>query len=74
MAILRIILAFSVTVFLSGTKFFIDHSAIPKIEGHSRSPINKAFVLERLLGALFSILFFIAVSRNDSESILSDVS
>jgi hypothetical protein len=56
------ILGFSVTVFLSGTKFFIDPPAIPKIEGHSRSLIKKAFVLERLLGALFSILFFIAVS------------
>ena len=56
------ILGFSVTVFLSGTKFFIDPPAIPKIDGHSRSLIKKAFVLERLLGALFSILFFIAVS------------
>jgi len=56
------ILGFSVTVFLSGTKFFIDPPAIPKIEGRSRSLIKKAFVLERLLGALFSILFFIAVS------------
>ena len=56
------ILGFSVTVFLSGTKFFIDPPAIPKIDGHSRSLIKKAFVLERLLGALFSILFLIAVS------------
>jgi len=56
------ILGFSVTVFLSGTKFLFDPPAIPKIEGHSRSLIKKAFELERVLGALFSILFVIAVS------------
>lgn len=55
------ILGFSVTVFLSGTRFFIDPPALPKIEGRSRSLIKKAFTLERLLGALFSILFFIAI-------------
>jgi len=56
------ILGFSVTVFLSGTKFFIDPPALPKIEGRSRSSIKKAFILERVLGALFSVLFFIAIS------------
>jgi len=56
------ILGFSVTVFLSGTKFFIDPPALPKIEGRSRSWIKKAFILERVLGALFSVLFFIAIS------------
>jgi uncharacterized protein YjbI with pentapeptide repeats len=56
------ILGFSVTVFLSGTRFFIDPPALPRIEGRSRSLIKKAFILERLLGALFSILFFIAIS------------
>ena len=56
------ILGFSVTVFLSGTRFFIDPPALPRIEGRSRSMIKKAFILERLLGALFSILFFIAIS------------
>jgi len=56
------ILGFSVTVFLSGTRFFIDTPALPRIEGRSRSMIKKAFILERLLGALFSILFFIAIS------------
>jgi hypothetical protein len=55
------ILGFSVTVFLSGTKFFIDPPALPKIEGCSRSWIKKAFILERVLGALFSILFFVAI-------------
>jgi hypothetical protein len=56
------ILGFSITVFLSGTKFFIDPPALPNIEGHSRSWIKKAFILERVLGALFSVLFFIAIS------------
>ena len=56
------ILGFSVTVFLSGTRFFIDAPALPRIEGRSRSMIKKAFILKRLLGALFSILFFIAIS------------
>lgn len=56
------ILGFSVTVFLSGTKFFIDPPALPMIEGHSMSWIKKAFILERVLGALFSVLFFIAIS------------
>lgn len=56
------ILGYSVTVFLSGTRFFIDQPALPKIEGRSRSWIKKAFMLERLLGALFSVLFFIAIS------------
>jgi len=56
------ILGFSVTVFLSGTRFFIDAPALPRIEGRSRSMIKKAFILERVLGALFSILFFIAIS------------
>ncbi len=55
-------LVFSATVFLSGTRFFIDPPAIPKINGQPRSRIKKAFTLERLLGALFSILFFIAIS------------
>lgn len=55
------ILGFSVTVFLSGTKFFIDPPALPMIEGRSRSWIKKAFILERVLGALFSVLFFIAI-------------
>lgn len=56
------ILGFSVTVFLSGTKFFIDPPALPKIEGRSRSWIKKAFIFERVLGALFSVMFFIAIS------------
>jgi hypothetical protein len=53
---------FSATVFLSGTKLFVDPPAIPEINGVSRSFIKKAFTIERLLGALFSVLFFLAVT------------
>ena len=56
------IFGFSTTVFLSGTRLFIDPPDIPRIKGRSRSIIKKAFVLERILGALFSILFFLAIS------------
>jgi len=56
------ILGYSVTVFLSGTRFFIDPPALPKIDGRSRSWMKKAFILERALGMLFSVLFFIAIS------------
>jgi uncharacterized protein YjbI with pentapeptide repeats len=55
-------LVFSATVFLSGTKLFVDPPAIPEISGVSRSFIRKAFTIERLLGALFSVLFFLAVT------------
>jgi hypothetical protein len=54
------ILVFSVTVFLSGMKLFVDPPAMPRIEGRSGSMIKKAFVLERLLGMMFFVLFFIA--------------
>jgi hypothetical protein len=56
------IFGFSTTVFLSGTRLFIDPPDIPMIKGRSRSMIKKAFTLERILGALFSILFFLAIS------------
>jgi len=56
------ILGYSFTVFLSGTKFFIDPPAIPRIDGLSRSIIKWAFIIERTLGALFSVMFFIAIS------------
>lgn len=55
------ILGYSVTVFLSGTRIFIDPPPLPRIEGRSRSWMKKAFILERVLGALFSVLFFIAI-------------
>jgi hypothetical protein len=56
------ILGFSATVFLSGTRLLIDPPALPMIDGRSRSLIKKAFILERVLGALFSVMFFIAIS------------
>ena len=56
------ILSFSITIFLSGTKLFIDPPAIPMIKGRSKSMVKKAFTFERILGALFSILFFLAIS------------
>lgn len=52
---------FSAVVFLSGTKLFIDPPSIPEHLGRSRSLINFIFTLERLLGALFSILFFVTI-------------
>jgi hypothetical protein len=55
-------LVFSAAVFLSGTKLFVDPPAIPEISGVSQSFIKKAFTIERLLGALFSVLFFLAVT------------
>ena len=55
------IMGYSATVFLSGTKFFIDPPPIPRITGKSRSLIKKAFTFERLLGTLFSILLLIAI-------------
>ncbi len=56
------VLSFSTTIFLSGTKLFIDPPDIPKIKRRSRSIVKKAFTFERILGALFSILFFLAIS------------
>src|SRR5271157_2336375 len=56
------VLSFSTTIFLSGTKLFIDPPVIPKIKGRSRSIVKKVFIVERILGALFSILFFLAIS------------
>jgi Pentapeptide repeats (9 copies) len=56
------ILIFSATVFLSGMRLFVDPPALPRIEGRSRSTIKSAFVLERVLGMMFFVLFFIAWS------------
>jgi hypothetical protein len=56
------ILAFSATVFLSGTRLFIEPPPLPKIREKSRSLIRGAFIFERVLGALFSILVVLAIS------------
>jgi hypothetical protein len=53
--------SFSGTVFLSGTKLFIDPPDLPLLQGRSQSMIRKMFLIERMLGALFSILFFLAI-------------
>jgi hypothetical protein len=52
---------FSFTIFLSGTKVFVDPPAVPVIPGRSQSLIRIAFLFERMLGAFFSILFFMAI-------------
>jgi hypothetical protein len=56
------IIIFSTTVFLSGMKIFVDPPAIPKIEGRSNSTIRRLFILERLIGMIFFVLFIIAWS------------
>jgi hypothetical protein len=54
-------LIFSVTVFLSGTKLFVDPPDMPSLQGRSESMMKKAFTVERVLGGFFSILFFLAI-------------
>ncbi len=56
-------LIFSITVFLSGAKLFVDPPKIPEISGVPNIIINIIFNFERLLGALFSILFFLALGE-----------
>jgi hypothetical protein len=58
---LREAISFSATVFLSGTKFFVDPPVVPVLPGRSQSLIKRAFLFERLLGAFFSILLFLAI-------------
>lgn len=55
-------MSFSSAVFLSGTKLFVDPPTIPKLQGVSISFTKRIFIVERLLGALFSILFFLALT------------
>ena len=53
---------FSATLFLSGTRLFVDPPAMPKLEGWIAAHARSFFIAERVLGAFFSILFFLAVS------------
>ena len=53
---------FSATLFLSGTRLFVDPPAMPKLEGWLAAHARGFFIAERVLGAFFSILFFLAVS------------
>jgi len=53
---------FSSTVFLSGTRLFVDPPAIPEPQKTDFSLTKKLFIIERLIGALFSLLFFLALT------------
>ena len=53
---------FSIIVFLSGTKFFIDPPEIPQLQKWPKSLTKSVFIAERVFGALFSILLFIAIN------------
>jgi len=53
---------FSATVFLSGTRLFVDPPKKLELEGRPGTFFGAVFILERVLGALFSILFFLAIS------------
>jgi hypothetical protein len=57
-------LIFSIGVFLSGTKFFIDPPAIPEsMKLLSPGSAKTVFMIERALGAILSVLFFFALSK-----------
>jgi len=55
-------LIFSATLFLSGTRLFVDPPQMPEVHRWSPSQAKAAFIAERVLGAFFSILFFLAIS------------
>jgi len=55
-------MAFSAAVFLSGTKLFVDPPEISESLRWSRSFVKGMFTFERILGAFFSILLFLAIS------------
>jgi hypothetical protein len=58
-------LIFSIAIFLSGTKFFIDPPTIPEsMQKISLGTAKSVFIVERALGAIFSVLFIIALSRS----------
>ena len=54
-------MAFSTTIFLSGTKLFVDPPDLPETQKWSKSMVKTIFTAERVLGAFFSILFFLAL-------------
>ena len=53
---------FSATLFLSGTRLFVDPPAMPRLEGWLAAHARSFFIAERVLGAFFSILFFRRIS------------
>jgi len=57
-------LGYSTIIFLSGTKFFVDPPKRPsKLKNYSPW-YSRAFIAERILGGIFSLLFFIAISKS----------
>jgi hypothetical protein len=63
---------FSATIFLSGTKLFVDPPEVPEMPGLSNSLINGVFNLERILGA-FLLDPVIHRHRGDSSKIIDYV-
>jgi hypothetical protein len=55
--------AFSATVFLSGTRFLIDTPEIPEVAERSKQLVKHIFTFERILGAIFTGLFLLAIGR-----------
>jgi len=55
-------LLLSATVFLSGARLFVEPPAQPEMQRLSANQAKWAMIVERVLGALFSILFFLAIS------------
>ncbi len=53
---------FSATVFLSGTKLFVDPPEIPRAPRWSRLVVKVMFNFERVMGAFFFVLFILAIS------------
>lgn len=53
---------FSATLFLSGTRLFVDPPALPTLQDWFAAHAHGFFIAERVLGAFFSILFFLAIS------------
>lgn len=52
---------FSIEIFLSGTKFFIDPPKIPDSLDKSTPIVSRLYCIERFLGGIFSLLFFVAI-------------
>jgi len=52
---------FSATIFLSGTRLFIDPPDLPTMPRWTRFQTKAAFTTERILGAFFSVLFFLSI-------------
>lgn len=56
-------LKLSFSIFLSGTKIFINPPEIPKEFKNHNPWINRMYLAERTLGAVFFMLFFFALSK-----------